>query len=101
MNKQNFSGNMVADPQLKTVGDKQVCSFRLAINGRTKNDQPCFINCEAWGKPAEVIARYCPKGRKLEIATRMRQHTYEKDGQKHTVDTFVVEDFDLPSGKNE
>ena len=101
MNKQNFSGRLVADPQLKNVGEKQVCSFRMAVNGRTKNDPAVFIDCEAWGKPAEVIARYCPKGKKLEVATRLRQHTYEKDGQKRTSNIYVVEDFDLPEKKSE
>ncbi len=95
MNKQEFLGRMVADPQLKTVGENQVCSFRMAVNGRTKNDQPVFINCEAWGKPAEVIARYAPKGHRLAVVTRMKQHSYEKNGVKITVDDFVVEDFDL------
>lgn len=102
MNKQFFSGRVVADPQLKTVGaDKQVCSFRLAVNGRTKDDDTIFINCEAWGKPAEVIARYAPKGSKLALTTRMKQHSYEKNGVKITVDDYVVEDFDLPEKKNE
>ncbi len=100
MNKQEFFGRVVADPQLKVVGgDKQVCSFRLAVNGRTKNDPPIFINCEAWGKPAEVIARYCPKGYPLGIVTRMKQHTYEKNGVNITVDDFVVEEFDLLGSK--
>lgn len=102
MNKQVFSGRVVADPQLKTVGeDKQVCTFRLAVNGRTKNDSAVFINCEVWGKPAEVIARYAPKGSKLGVATRLRQNTYEKDGHKNTMDIYVVEDFDLPEKKAE
>lgn len=101
MNKQEFIGRVVADPQLKNVGDKQVCSFRLAINGRTKDDPSVFLNCEAWGKPAEVIARYATKGKQLGMTSRMKQHTYEKQGVKITADTFVVEEFDLLGGKNE
>lgn len=101
MNKVEFIGRVVADPELKNAGESQVCTFRMAINGRTKNDPALFINCEAWGKPAEVIARYSGKGKQFGFAGRLKQHTYEKDGVKRTIDSYVVEEFDLLGGKNE
>lgn len=101
MNKQEFTGRMVADPQLRTVGDKQVCSFRLAVRTRGANTPDAFINCEAWGKPAETIARYATKGKMLGVVTSLKQHSYEKQGVKITVDDFVVEDFDLLDRKPE
>lgn len=101
MNKCVFIGRVCADPQLKNVGESQVASFRMAINGRNKNDQPVFINCEAWGKPAEVIARYATKGKQLGIVSRLKQHSYDKNGTKVSVDSYAVEEFDLLGGKNE
>ena len=100
MNKQEFSGRLTAEPVLKNVGDKQVCTFRLAINGR-KNDPAVFINCEAWGALAEAIANYTHKGHRLGVVTHMKQHSYEKNGVKITADDFVVEDIDFIEKKEE
>ena len=99
MNKCEFIGRMTADPKMRNVGDKQVANFSMAI--KTRTDTPVYINCEAWGKSAEVIARYAGKGKQLGITSRLSQHSYEKDGVKRTVDTYVVEEFDLLGGKNE
>lgn len=86
-----------ADPELKTVGDKQVVNFRVATNGRSKDDST-FWNCTAWGHLAETIARYCPKGKQVAIDGVLRQRSYEKDNVKHTVDEIMVLDIELVGG---
>lgn len=95
MNKQEFTGRIVADPQLRTAGDKQVCSFRMAVRTRGINTPDAFINCEAWGKMGEAIARYAAKGKPIGVVTHLKQHSYDKDGVKITADDFVVEDVDF------
>ena len=95
MNKQEFTGRIVADPQLRTAGDKQVCSFRMAVRTRGINTPDAFINCEAWGKMGEAIARYASKGKPIGVVTHLKQHSYDKDGVKITADDFVVEDVDF------
>ena len=94
MNKQEFTGRIVADPQLRTAGDKQVCSFRMAVRTRGVNTPDAFINCEAWGKMGEAIARM-NKGNLIGVVTHLKQHTYDKNGTKVTADDFVVEEVDF------
>lgn len=100
MNKCDFIGRVASEPQMRTVGDSQVCSFRLAVDSRQK-EQTIFITCEAWGKLAEMITMYCPKGKQVGISARLKQRSYEKDGKKNTVNEFAIESLDLLGAKNE
>lgn len=87
-----------ADPELKNIGDKKVANFRVATNGRGKDDST-FWNCTAWGHLAEVVTRYCPKGKQFAIEGVMRQRSYEKDGVKHNVDEIMVDNVELVGEK--
>jgi single-strand DNA-binding protein len=65
LNKVMLIGNLTRDPELKyTPGNQAVCELGLAVNRkyRTKDNEEreevTFIDCEAWGKQAEVIKQY-------------------------------------------
>lgn len=68
MNVVNFEGNVVFGPESKTVGDKQVVNFRLAINNgkRTVNgkeiEDTLFQDCEVWNKSGETFGKFVRKG---------------------------------------
>ena len=70
MNKWIGAGRFTRDPEIKyTQSGKAVCSFSLACSKRkgknASDSQPTadFINCVAWEKTAEIIGRYCCKGK--------------------------------------
>lgn len=92
-------GNLTRDPELKPVGDTKVCKFSLAINGRrskdkTKPEEVCYMDCEAWDTAAEIITKYGEKGRKMFIKGMIRQDTWnDKEGQKRTKYVCRVTDF--------
>lgn len=87
---------LTAEPELKVIGENKVANFRVATNGRAKDDPSTFWNCEAWGAKGEVITRYVTKGQLIYIEGVMKQRTYDgKDGQKHTVDEVNVYDFEF------
>lgn len=47
MNLWVIAGRLTKQPQVKTIGDKEVCSFSVAVN-ETKNNT-LFVDCDWWG----------------------------------------------------
>lgn len=106
-NKVILLGNLTRDPELKaTPNGQNVCSFSLAINRTWKNasgeqqEAVDYIDCNAWGKAAEIIDQYMQKGRALLVSGRLQQRTWEQDGQKRSKVEVVVEDFNFVGGQN-
>ena len=50
---------------------------------------------------AEVIAQYLKKGNPLLVEGRLKQDTWEKDGQKHSKVKVVLESFTFVGAKKE
>jgi single-strand DNA-binding protein len=94
-------GNLTRDPDLKyTPGNQAVCEIGLAVNRkyRTKEgedrEETTFVDCEAWGKQAEVLKQYMTKGKPLFIEGRLKLDTWEdKDGGKRSKMRVVIENF--------
>jgi single-strand DNA-binding protein len=104
-NKVILLGNLTRDPELRTTPNGQnVCSFSLAINRTWRNadgeqqEAVDYIDCNAWGKPAEIINQYMQKGRALLVSGRLQHRTWEQDGQKRSKVEVVVEDFNFVGG---
>ena len=105
-NKVILLGNLTADPELRTTPNGQnVTSFSLAIN-RTWNsangarqEETSFINCTAWGRTGETIAKYVQKGRQLLVSGRLQQRTWQdKDtGKNRSAIDVIVEEFSFVS----
>ena len=101
LNKVMLIGNLTRDPELKyTPGNQAVCELGIAVNRkyRTKDNEEreevTFVDCEAWGKQAEVIKQYMAKGRPIFIEGRLKLDTWEdKDGGKRSKMRVVVENF--------
>ena len=82
MNKAILVGRLTKDPELKTTASGvSVCSFTIAINRRFRNAEgnydADFINCVAWRKQAENIAKYCVKGTQVAAEGRIQTRSYE------------------------
>jgi single-strand DNA-binding protein len=60
-----------------------------------------YIDCNAWGKPAEIITQYMTKGSAILVSGRLQQRQWEQDGQKRSKVEVVVEDFNFVGGPNE
>jgi single-strand DNA-binding protein len=100
MNNCVFVGNLTRDPELKYVGELKtpVCSFGLAIHSGFKNKsgekETIFLDMDAWGPRAELIAKYCVKGRQLSVMAAVVQDNWvAKDGSKRSKLKFKVNDF--------
>jgi single-strand DNA-binding protein len=104
-NKVVLMGNLTRDPELRSIpSGQQVASFSLAVN-RTwnnangeKQEAVDYIDCNAWGKPAEIITQYMTKGSAILVSGRLQQRSWEQDGQKRSKVEVVVEDFNFVGG---
>jgi single-strand DNA-binding protein len=85
-NKVIMIGRLTRDPEAKIVsGDNAVCKWSIAVNEkyRTKageeRENVCFVDCVAWRRTGEVVAKYVHKGDELMIDGKLKQDTWEAD----------------------
>lgn len=104
-NKVVMMGNLTRDPELRTTPSGQnVTSFSLAVNRSWKNAQGetqeavDYIDCNVWGKPAEIVNQYMKKGSGILVSGRLQQRSWEQEGQKRSKVEVVVEDFNFVGG---
>lgn len=89
MNVVVLAGRLTRDPEIRAVGDdNKVAKFGLALDG-IKKDQVDFVDVETWGKSADIVEKFFKKGSFILVNGRLKQDSWEKDGQKNTK-VFVV-----------
>jgi single-strand DNA-binding protein len=90
LNRVTLSGRLVADPELKYLpSGTAVTNLRLASNrsftsNGERREEAVFVDVEVYGKPGEALVQHKTKGDFLLIDGRLRQHTWERDGQRHS-----------------
>lgn len=98
-------GRMVKDPELKTTNSgKSVCSFRIANDSGYKNadgsSQTNWLDVVAWGKTAEFVCKYFPKGSLIAIDGRLQTRQYQdKNGQNRTAVEIVANNANFCGSK--
>lgn len=92
-----LTGRITRDIELKqTTTNKSAVNFTLAVNRNYKNEQgeqqADFINCIAYGKQAENMARFLNKGSLIGIEGRIATRNYKNKDGKITYATEVIAD---------
>ncbi|TWT93496.1 single-stranded DNA-binding protein [Neorhodopirellula pilleata] len=84
-------GNLTRDIELRYLpSGMAVADFSIAVNDRRKTnegnwvDDPSFFNIVFFGRNAEVASEYLSKGSPVLIEGKLKQDTWEKDGQKQS-----------------
>lgn len=89
-----LSGNLVRDIEVKVMESesaKHVANFTVAVQRLQSKDAVAdFINCVAWGQPADYLGQYGKKGSHITIEGELRTRNYERDGQKVYVTEIYV-----------
>lgn len=106
-NKVLLMGNLTRDVELKqTAGNQSVAEIGLAVNRRFKDrdgndrEETTFVDCEAWGRTAEVMAQYLAKGRPVFIEGRLKLDSWQdQSGNKRSKMRVVVEGFQFIDSK--
>jgi single-strand DNA-binding protein len=88
-NRVMIMGNLTRDIELKhTPSNQAVATIGIAVNRTT------FIDCDAWGRQAEVMAQYLSKGRPVFIEGRLKLDTWQdQQGNNRSKLKVVVENF--------
>ena len=109
LNKVMLMWNLTRYIELRAVGGggQQVAKIGLALNrsfttqSGEKREEVTFVDCEAWGKTAEVMAKYLSKGRQVVVEGRLKLDQWDdKDtGKKQSKLKVVVESFYFADSK--
>ena len=105
MNKCYFTGRTTKDIEIRYMqNDNQtaVGRFSLAVESGYKDKKRTdFFNMTAWGKTAETMEKYVPKGTKIIVECEARQNNYtDLNGNKVNTDDFTVLNFEFCESKN-
>jgi single-strand DNA-binding protein len=107
-NKVILAGNLTRDPELRyTPKGTAVAQFTLAVNRTWKSEtgenkeEVSFIDVDAFGRQAEVIAQYMRKGRPFLVEGRLKQDSWEdkETRQKRSKLKVVLESFSFIDAK--
>ena len=107
MNKWNGIGNLTKDIELNTTPSGiSVAKFTVAVSRRFTNAdgerETDFINCIAWRKQAENLAKYCHKGDKIAVVGELQTRTYEsRDGIRRSVAEIIVDEIEFLNTKKD
>ena len=108
-NKVILLGNLTADPVFRTTTSGQtLANFTIAVSRTWNNaqgerqEETSFINCTAWGRSGENIAKYVSKGRQLLVSGRLQQRTWQdkETGKNRSALDVVVEEFSFVSDRS-
>jgi single-strand DNA-binding protein len=92
MNLVILSGRLTRDPELKhTKNNKMFAQFSVAVQRFTQGQKTAdFIDCQAWGKTAELIGQYLGKGSQCMIEGRLQIDRVQGDsGTKYFTKVVV------------
>lgn len=100
-NKVQLIGHVGQEPEIKIFGEgKKVANITLATNDFYTNDkgekveQTEWHRITAWGKIADIIEKYVPKGKEIAIEGKLTHRSYDdKDGNKRYVTEVVAHDI--------
>ena len=102
LNKVMLMGNLTREIEIKVLpqGNQSVGNFGIAMNRKFKSasgeerEEVTFVDCEAWGRTAEIMKQYLSKGRPVFIEGRLKLDQWEdKEGKKQSRLRVVVENF--------
>lgn len=101
-------GYMTRDPRLAyTPSQCAVVEFGLACNrsfkksDETAGEEKLFIECQGFGKRAEVISKHFKKGQPIFVIGHLKLESWEKDGEKRSRIRAIVENFEFVGKKPE
>lgn len=89
-NRVVLAGNLTRDVEIKyTPGGMAIADIGLAVNEKRKQgdqwvDEVSFFDVTMFGRTAEVAGEYLSKGSNILVEGKLKQETWEKDGQKRS-----------------
>ena len=100
-------GRLTRDAELVNVGQTVKADLSIAVNRSRKQadgswtDETSFFDFTLWGRTAEGLKPYLTKGKQVAVEGHLKQDRWEKDGQKFSKVSIVVENIQLLGGRSE
>lgn len=91
-NRVILAGNLTRDPETRFLpSGTAVTEFSIAVNSRYKSkttnefkEEVSYFDIVVFGKTGENCAEYLSKGRPVLVEGRLRQRSWDKDGQRRS-----------------
>ena len=101
MIKMQAIGRLGKDAEVKTVGDKKVINFSIAVDtGYGDNKKTLWVECGKWGDNTKV-AEYLVKGGQVHVEGEPSMRQWESNGKSGVSLQLRVTDLTLVGGKSE
>ncbi|MEE0145436.1 MAG: single-stranded DNA-binding protein [Senegalimassilia anaerobia] len=109
INRVAISGNLTRDAELRTTqSGMSILDFGVAVNDRRKNQrtgewEDCsnFVDCTMFGTRAEKLQPYLTKGSKVALEGKLRYSSWERDGQRRSKLSVIVDDLEFMSSRRD
>ena len=104
VNSISLVGRAGRDPEVKYFESGSiVANFTLAVNRRSRNEEPDWFNLEIWGKQAQVAADYVRKGSLLGItgSFKLDQWKDKNTGENKSKPVIRVDRLELLGSKRD
>ena len=104
INAINLVGRAGRDPEVRYFeSGSLVANFTLAVNRRSRNEEPDWFNLEIWGKQAQVAADYVKKGSLLGISGsfKLDQWRDKTTGENKSKPVIRVDRLELLGSKRD
>ena len=83
-----LKGNLTKDPEYKTISEKELVTFRVAVNESIGNgkEETTYLDVDGWGSHAAYAENVTlSKGDRVIVDGRLRQRNWEdKNGSSRT-----------------
>lgn len=94
MNKIELMGRLTKEIEIKKGKETTYGIFTLAVPRKENKEITDFVDCVAFGKLAEALAKYTEKGNRLIVTGTLHFDKYQdKDGNNKTSIKVIVDDF--------
>jgi single-strand DNA-binding protein len=107
LNKVFLMGNLTRDVELKkTPSNMSVANVGLAVNRQYRvndenREETTFVDCEAWGRTAEVMGQYLRKGRPVFVEGRLKLDQWQdRDGNNRSKLKVVIDNFQFVDSRS-
>jgi single-strand DNA-binding protein len=100
--KLNFMARLAREPETQyTQSGIAICKVTLASSEKYKErETQCFIDATAFNKTAEFLANV-QKGHRVHVAGKLQTEQWEKDGQKRSKISMIIESFEYVESKQQ
>jgi single-strand DNA-binding protein len=95
MNQIIIQGNLGTDPEIKQVGEYELCQFSLAHTPWSKakgEGETIWFKVTVWGNKAPAVARELRKGDSVTVTGKFGVSKYTKDGLEKTSNEIAATD---------